>query len=43
MNKIAVVDSGIDEDLYPDKVTQHFDFVGKNDGEKNKHEISKKL
>lgn len=37
MNKIAVVDSGIDEDLYPDKVTQHFDFVGENEGEKNKH------
>ena len=37
MNKIAIVDSGIDKELHSNKVIQHLDFIKENNGEKNIH------
>lgn len=39
MNKIAIVDSGIDKELHSNKVIQHLDFIKENNGEKIVMEI----
>lgn len=37
MTKVAVVDSGIDKDLYTDKVIEHIEFIHDNITNKNHH------